>query len=211
MEPNRKWRLSRLQRLTLLAFAFVLMAAFSAATELTPAEKKEGLAELEKTSAALIEATKGLSEAQWNFKPAPDRWSVAEVLEHVVVTEDALREFVSTTVMQAPAAETQRDVASGDKKVLSMIGDNSHKVQAPKELAPTGRWKPRETMEHFRETRAKTSEFLKTTPGLRDHAIDSPLGEKLDGYQWVLYIAAHSERHTKQILEVKADPKFPGR
>jgi len=25
----------------------------------------------------------------------------------------------------------------------------------------------------------------------------------------VLFIAAHSERHTKQILEVKADPGFP--
>ena len=34
-------------------------------------------------------------------------------------------------------------------------------------------------------------------------------GKKLDGYEWLLYIAAHSERHTKQIDEVKADPHFP--
>jgi hypothetical protein len=44
---------------------------------------------------------------------------------------------------------------------------------------------------------------------LRDHAIDSPLGKKLDAYQWVLFISAHSERHTKQINEVKADAGFP--
>jgi hypothetical protein len=31
----------------------------------------------------------------------------------------------------------------------------------------------------------------------------------LDGYEWLLFIGAHSERHTKQILEVKADPNFP--
>jgi len=39
--------------------------------------------------------------------------------------------------------------------------------------------------------------------------MDSPLGKKMDAYQWILFIAAHSERHTKQLLEVKADPNFP--
>ena len=57
--------------------------------------------------------------------------------------------------------------------------------------------------------RAKTVAFLNNTKDLRDHAIDSPLGKKLDGYEWVLFISAHTERHTKQIDEVKADPNFP--
>ena len=47
---------------------------------------------------------------------------------------------------------------------------------------------------------------LKTTPGLRDHAVESPAGSKWDAYEFVLLIAAHSERHTNQIKEVKADP-----
>jgi hypothetical protein len=37
---------------------------------------------------------------------------------------------------------------------------------------------------------------------------DSPLG-KLDGYEFLLFTGAHSERHTKQMLEVRADPNFP--
>jgi len=36
---------------------------------------------IEQTRVGLIGATIGLSEAQWNFKPAPDRWSIAENLE----------------------------------------------------------------------------------------------------------------------------------
>jgi hypothetical protein len=32
---------------------------------------------------------------------------------------------------------------------------------------------------------------------------------KFDAYEWVLFIAAHSERHLKQILEVKADLNYP--
>jgi hypothetical protein len=57
--------------------------------------------------------------------------------------------------------------------------------------------------------RERTMEFLTSTPGLRDHVMDSPLGQPLDAYEWLLFISAHSERHTKQILEVKADPGFP--
>ena len=55
---------------------------------------------------------------------------------------------------------------------------------------------------------ATTEDYLKSTAGLRAHQADSPLG-KLDGYEWVLLIAAHSDRHTKQMMEVKADPNFP--
>jgi hypothetical protein len=36
----------------------------------------------------------------------------------------------------------------------------------------------------------------------------SPLGE-LDAHEWMLFMASHSARHTKQIEEVKADPNFP--
>jgi hypothetical protein len=61
---------------------------------------------------------------------------------------------------------------------------------------------------HFVESRAVTEEYLKNATGLRAHLGDSPMG-KLDGYEFVLLIAAHSERHTKQMLEVKADPNFP--
>ena len=36
-----------------------------------------------------------------------------------------------------------------------------------------------------------------------------PVLGPLDAYQWILRISAHSESHTKQIEEVKADPSFP--
>jgi DinB superfamily len=58
------------------------------------------------------------------------------------------------------------------------------------------------------KSRQRTIEFLQSTPDLRAHVSDSPLGP-LDGYEWLLFIAAHSERHTKQMLEVKAAPDFP--
>jgi hypothetical protein len=51
--------------------------------------------------------------------------------------------------------------------------------------------------------------ILQSTPDLRAHVVAHPALGPLDGYQWILTVAAHTERHTKQILEVKADTRFP--
>ena len=80
---------------------------------------------------------------------------------------------------------------------------------APPEFVPTGRWTPNEALDHFVKARQNTIEFLQSTPDLRAHVAESPLGQPLDAYEWVLFIGGHSARHTKQILEVKADPNFP--
>ena len=143
------------------------------------------------------------------FKAAPDRWSVAETLEHIAKAEDLLFQIVTDKVMKAPAGPAGRDTAKIDAMVLAMIPDRSHKAQAPPPLVPTGNWTPAESLDHFLKSRAKTIAFLESTPDLREHAADSPLRQPLDAYEWLLFIAAHSERHTKQILEVKADPNFP--
>ncbi len=200
---------SRRHAIPRLALAVLALSAVAGAAGLTDGDRKEGLAQLERTRAGVIEATTGLSEAQWKFKPGPDRWSVAEVMEHIALSEDFLFENTSKNVMSAPAGPADRDYKAGDQFVLKVIPDRSQKATAPDPLVPTGRWQPQEALDHFLKSRARTVEFLKSTPDLRDHVVDSPIGQKLDGYQWVLFTSAHSERHTKQMLEVKADPNFP--
>lgn len=189
--------------------ALLLLATAALAQTLSPTDKDKGLQYLQQTRDGVVAATKGLSEAQMKFKPAPDRWSVAETLEHIALAEDMLFGNITQNVMKAPAGPADRDVAKIDALVTSAIPDRSHKAQAPGPLVPTGKWSAGESLDHFQKGRAKTIEFLQSTPDLRTHAIDSPLGQKLDAYEWLLFIAAHSERHTKQIEEVKADPKFP--
>jgi len=184
-------------------------AATASAQEVTQADKDKALQYLETTKKNVLEATKGLSEAQWNFKSGPDRWSVAQVMEHIAAAEDFIRGTLKEKIMMAPAGEAGRDVKKTDDAVLAMVPDRTTKVQAPEPLVPTNRFgSPDGAIRHFVESRAATEDFLKTATGLRDHVTDSPMG-KLDGYEFVLLIAAHSERHTKQINEVKADPNFP--
>lgn len=187
-----------------------IAAAAVQAQQVTQAEKDKALQYLQATKAKLIEATKGLSEAQWNFKTSPDRWSVAQVMEHIAASEDFIRDgLIKDKVMSSPAGQPDRDVKRIDEAVLLMIPDRTHKAQAPDPLQPRNRFgSPDGSLRHFLESRAMTEQFLETTPGLRNHVMDGPVG-KMDAYEFVLFIAAHSERHTKQILEVKADPNFP--
>ena len=175
---------------------------------LTQAERDRGVKYLEQTRDAVIAATKGLSEVQWKFKTAPDKWSVAETLEHIALGEDYMFGYVTDTVMKAPAGAPDRDVAKMDALVLQLVPDRSNKRQAPPPLVPSGRWTPAEALAHFLKSRQRTIEFMQSAPDLRAHVADSPLGP-LDGYEWLLFIGAHSERHTKQMLEVKAAPDFP--
>src|SRR5207248_5547689 len=195
-----------------LAVALLLLtcaAVVASAQEVTQAEKYRALQYLEVTKRNVLEATKGLSAGQWNFKPAPDRWSVAQVMEHIAAAEDFLLETTREKVMTGPAGEPGRDVKKTDETVLMMVPDRTHKAQAPEALVPSNRFgSPEGSLKQYIESRSPTEDFLKNTAGLRDHVMDSPLG-KLDGYEFVLFIAAHSERHTKQINEVKADPNFP--
>ena len=198
-----------MKKVSLLSIALLLLSVAAFGQELTTADRERGTKYLEQTRDGIVAATKELSDAQMKFKPAPDRWSVAETLEHIALAEDFLFQNVTDKIMKSSAGPADRDTAKTDAMVVAMIPDRSHKAQAPPPLVPTGRWTPAETRDHFLKSRAKTVAFLESTPDLRQHVADSPLGQPLDAYEWLLFVAAHSERHTKQILEVKADPNFP--
>jgi DinB superfamily len=198
-----------MRKATLLLCAAICFAPAVFAQGLSQADRDKGIRYLEQTRNAIVADTMNLTPAQWTYKAAPDKWSVAEVVEHIALAEDFLFQMVTDNVMKAPAGPPDRDVAKLDAMVLAMIPDRSHKAQAPPPLVPSGRWSPNEALDHFLQSRARTIEFMRTTPDLRAHVMDSPLGTPLDAYEWLLFIGAHSERHTKQILEVEALPTFP--
>ena len=199
-----------MKRLILAIGLLVAASPWLNAQKLSADELKRAADHLKKTSAAFIAATHGLSPAQWNFKPSPTRWSVAEVAEHIAAAEDFLMATITDKVMKAPARTDAANLKEIDDLVLQAISDRTKKAQAQEPLMPTRRFgAPEATMKHFKDSRARTIAFLNATKDLREHAVDSPLGKKLDGYQWILFISAHCERHTKQIIEVKADPNFP--
>jgi len=179
---------------------------------LTKEERDRAVEYLKQTQKDFLAAIDGVSEAQWKFKAAPDRWSIAETAEHIAVTEDTVWKLVSEKIMKSPAAPEKRAQVKGkDETVLTMIPDRSTKAQAPERLKPTGKWATRAALvKDFEATRSKEIAYLsETKEDLRSHFEEHPFVKTLDAYQWLLLNGAHAKRHTAQILEVKADPNFP--
>lgn len=202
--------------LALCSLALVSLTAQTApqavATPLTAQERELVLTQFTTSRDNFLKSISGLSQKQWTFKPAPDRWSVAEVAEHITVSEAMLSGLVQKQVMQSPAAPEKREQVKGkDQLILQKMVDRSHKAQAPEFLRPTGRFASQADLtKAFEDSRKATMDYVRTTnDDLRDHFFDHPAFGTLDGYQWLLLISSHSARHTAQIEEVKADPNFP--
>ena len=196
----------------LIVSAVLSIAAPAFAETLTQGERERAMSELHATRKQFLDSVSGLSDAQWNFKPAPDVWSVAEVAEHIAVSEDMIFKVVTEQVMKTPAApEKKAEVKGKDELVLEKTVDRRKKFQTPEILRPTHRWPTEQALtDHFKESRDRTMAYAENTQDdLRDHFLEHPAFNLLDSYQWILLISAHSHRHTLQIEEVKANPNFP--
>lgn len=192
---------------TLATLAYACLAAAT----LSQGERDRAMSHLHATRKMFLDAVTPLTEVQWNFKPAPDRWSVSEVAEHLAVTEELIIQRIGK-VLAGPAEPGKKpEERVKDELVLRVIADRSQKAQAPEVIRPTGRYRTRAgVVEAFRSNRDRTIEFVSTTQqDLRSHFSPHPAAGMLDCYQWTLLLAAHTDRHVQQMREVMADPGFP--
>lgn len=165
----------------------------------------------QQTFDALQKSVEGLSEAQLNFKPAADRWSISQCLEHIVLTEKIIFDFAKKG-MEAPAnPERKKDLKMKDEEVFKGITDRSFKAKAPESIVMTGKYHDvNSALADLQTNRKAVMGYIDgvTVEDLRNHISDSPLG-LIDAYQEFVFLAGHTARHTAQIEEVKAAVNFP--
>ena len=92
------------------------------------------------TRKQVLNAIDGISAAQMTFKPAPEKWSVAEVVEHLTVTEPYL--FTLTTRILAHSLPRPTDQSLTTDQLIARMTDRTQPAQAPAKIAPKGRWQP---------------------------------------------------------------------
>src|SRR5579863_2662392 len=128
-----------------------------APTPLTPQEREAALKQFETTRDNFLKSIAGLSQKQWTFKPAPDRWSVAEVAEHITVSESTIFGLVQKLMQSTAAPEKREQVKGKDQLIEQRMPDRSHKAQAPEMLRPTGRFATEtELIKAFEDNRSAT-------------------------------------------------------
>lgn len=163
------------------------------------------------TTERLKNSVAGLSEAQLQFKPTADQWSISQCLEHIVASERLLFDMAKAELDKPAQPERRPEVASSDEALITGITDRSQKHKAPEALQPTGKYRDAEAaLNDLATIRNTVLDFIQqaNVEDLRNHIAEFP-GGIIDGYQNLLFIAAHCARHTLQIEEVKADPQFP--
>ncbi len=193
--------------------ACCLMAPILLAADphMTPEERAKVIGLLKQSQDEFLSSIDGLTEAQWNYKPAPDRWSIAETAEHIVLAEGAVFNGVKKALASTPDPDWEAQTAGKTAFLERVLLDRSHKAQAPESIRPTGMTRA-QVIERFKAARAKTLEFAEQT-GLPLKELTAkhpfPVFNTLNAYQWLIYIPLHNLRHDQQIAEVKANDGYP--
>ncbi|HWZ45015.1 MAG TPA: DinB family protein [Candidatus Saccharimonadales bacterium] len=175
---------------------------------MTPPERDFAINQLDQTRARLLRAVQGLSPEQLLYRPGPDRWSVAENVEHLVVVEGRLLDAMERLLQGPPDLITKGAVDDGH--LVTKVGTVVDRVKSPAHSQPTSRWSTEELWPEFEKARRRTRNFVSTTDGdLRRHFVPHFVFGDLDCYQWILFIGAHCNRHSAQSEAVIASPGFP--
>jgi DinB superfamily len=185
--------------------------AVATSKPLSPADRDFLISYLEKTRAAFLASIAGVTPAQWTFKADPTRWSIGECAEHIIASEKLIF-ALSVGILKNPVDATHTPATRAqDEGLIAAVTDRSHKAQAPEPLKPHGTLpSPAEAATQFNAARDHTIEYVRTTQeDLRGHTGATPLSKTTEAYAGLLLLAAHSSRHTAQILEVKAADGYP--
>ena len=180
--------------------------------KLTKSERKMAATEMKNSCDLLLKAVKGLSNEQLNFKSTTDSWSVAECVEHIAISETLIFDMLKKT-METPAEPSKSaEGRVSDEQLLAMITDRTNKVKTQEPFEPTGKYGTYEaTLKEFKAKRAAHIKYVKSTDDdLRHHYKEMPFGT-IDGLQILLFMSGHTERHVKQIEEIKAHANFPAK
>jgi DinB family protein len=198
-----------------IILAFLGMGAFllqASDANITTTERTHAVQLLQDSQKEFLTLVEGLTEAQWNYKPGPDRWSVGETAEHIVLAEAGLFAGVQRAVAAAPNPDWEAKTRGKTEFLEKAMVDRSHKAQAPEPIVPHGKLTHQEVIERYKIGRAKTLKFAEETEvALKEHTAEHPfpIFGTLSAYQWLIYIPLHNMRYDQQIAEVKASPGFP--
>jgi hypothetical protein len=200
-----------LSMLTAGAIAFAPGYALAQADTLTSVDRTRMVRELEESNQHFLAAINGLSEAQWRFKPAPTRWSIAEVAEHLALVDQGIGGAIRTQQQTIPKF-TADSAAKLEAAVRELYGNRTRKMNSPEGFVPTGRFATQaDLVSAYNDARRATLEYVRTTkdPLRARGGMHPAFGGNIDAAHWMVVISAHMERHLQQIEEVKRADGYP--
>jgi hypothetical protein len=180
--------------------------------KMTTEERAKAIKLLKDSQQETLEALEKLSDEQLKFKAAPEKWSILEVAEHIMLAEGLLFAAVERALANQPNPEWETKTKGKTEFMEKAIVSRERRVQAPENIVPSGKLSRTELISKYKEARAKTLKFAEETQQpVKSHTLDHPFPVfgTLNAYQWLIYVPLHNMRHNQQIAEVKSNPNFP--
>ena len=168
---------------------------------------EELLHHLDENRAALRAAVETVPASLRETRPAADRWSVAEVLEHLTRVEDGVTRLLASKLAEARmtgALEPERETSPViDTVPRALLLDRTRRITAGDRVLPRGDLNSMSGLAALDSSRAKLRDLVVTYDGMSLGAVSHPHPAfgVLDGYQWVTFIGTHEARHAAQIRE----------
>jgi uncharacterized damage-inducible protein DinB len=167
----------------------------------------EALEYLDTERAELRAAVELVPPALREQPPGPDRWSVAQVLQHLTLIENRIARLVSKRIAGARAEGLGPELETGpilNTRHAAKIADRSFRVTAPEEIRPpsdadaASAWAALEQSRETLRAAALSGDGLALGEVMHPHPV---LGE-INLYQWILFVGSHEVRHTAQVREI---------
>jgi len=134
-------------------------------------------------------------------RPAPDRWSVSEILEHLNLVETAVTHMLARAI-EDPSAHA----SAGDQEPLDQarLLDRTRRIETIDRARPTRGLDWRRAWNELTESRRGLVRLVSSTDPATLHKVRVPhfVFGTLDGLDWVRFVAGHEERHAAQIFEM---------
>lgn len=148
-------------------------------------------------------------------RPAPERWSVAEVLEHLAIVEARVTESFTKQVAAArakglePDSETTPVVPTLD---MAFVFDRTNRLVASEASRPRGASDARTAWAALEQSRERLRAALLDADGLALGAVvmPHPVFGELNAYQMVAFVGGHEGRHTAQVREIGGEVGVEG-
>ena len=166
---------------------------------------EEVLAHLDEHRAALEAAFADVPVALRDQRPAADRWSVAEILDHLAVVEERVTRLLTAKIEAARAAGVgpERETSPVVPTVnMRRMLDRSRPIVTSDAKPRTG-CSAQASWKLLVDQRERLREVVRSADGLALGEISAPhpvLGE-INLYQWLVFVGGHEARHTAQIRD----------
>jgi hypothetical protein len=144
----------------------------------------------------------GLPDELAAAKPAPDRWSALECMEHIIVVEERFLGWIAHgSVIETPEPSSEKE-----NRLATAVRDRSTRAQAPEAVLPTGRLKTVESaLAAFHEVRDLSVRVAKERgEALYAVGVKHARFGDMNGAELLHLLSGHASRHAAQIRETRA-------